>query len=93
MIIEEIKQTENGVQKRPYADHIYKWEIILSEGTTSEEEMLEFAKKYLRDSKYNYQEYRAKCNDDAGVFYSGYYELSHKDMWHWEYKVVEPYCD
>lgn len=93
MVIEEIKQIDNGVQKRPYADHIYKWEIILSEGTTSEEEMLEFAKKYLRDSKYNYQEYRAKCNDSAGVFYSGYYELSNKDMWHWEYKVVEPYCD
>lgn len=92
MTIIEIKQIDNGVQKRPYADHIYKWEIHI-QGGTSEEEMLEFAKKYLRDSKYNYQEYRAKRNDSADVFYSGYYELSHKDMWHWEYKVVEPYCD
>ena len=92
MNIIEIKQTDNGIQKCPYADHIYKWEIQIN-GKTSEEEMLEFAKKYLRDSKYNYQEYRAKCNDGAGVFYSGYYELYNKDMWNWVYKVVEPYCD
>lgn len=92
MTIREIKQIDNGRQKRPYADHIYKWEITLDNGA-SEEDMLDFAKKYLRDSKYNYQEYRVKCNDSADVFYSGYYELSHKDMWHWEYKVVKPYCD
>ena len=41
MNIIEIKQTDNGIQKCPYADHIYKWEIQIN-GKTSEEEMLEF---------------------------------------------------
>lgn len=93
MKIVEIKQLDNGIQERPYADHIYRWNIETA-GITEREEIFDFCQKYLKSSKYNEQYYKSHCNKGADIFYSGYYILNSSNSGHtWTYSVIIPYCD
>lgn len=56
--IKEIIQKDNGIQKRPYADHIYQWEISLSYRPEDDNELIEFCKTHLKSAKLDWREYQ-----------------------------------
>lgn len=102
MKINSIEQLDNGVQKRPYADHIYKWRIdARGNGTINRDEMLQFCQTYLRKAertKENYfTAYRDRnlgFNEHMHVVCGGYYSLeSDKYGVVWTYTVVNEYID
>lgn len=97
--IREIKQLDNGRQKRPYADHIYKWEICV-EGKTEEADILPFCQEYLQHAQNEHDEYFKKYRDSnlsfeehMRVVCGGYYTLTKKDFNVWEYEVRREYID
>ena len=102
MRIKEIIQIENGTQKRPYADHIYKWKICLDYfgGKPSREEMLSFCQDYLKKAARTKDEYQKEMqrtdisfNDKMMVVCGHWYSLEQKDDFEWIYLVHEEYID
>lgn len=88
---------ENGVQKRPYADHIYSW-IVDSEGE-SEEQVLEYCLKNLKSAKRNreqyFKEYRESKDFERSmeIVCGGYYELKNIGPNKYEFKAIFAYID
>jgi hypothetical protein len=102
MKINEIKQLDNGLQKKPYADHIYKWVIdVRGNGNINRDEILEFCREYLRAAKREKTEYFAAIrdtnlgfNEHMNIICGHYYTLeSDKYGVIWTYTVVEEYID
>lgn len=102
MKIYEIKQLDNGLQKKPYADHIYKWQIDMrGSGYINRDEILEFCRKYLRTAAREKSEYIAAIrdhnlgfNEHMNIICGHYYTLeSDKYGVIWTYTVVEEYID
>lgn len=100
--VNEIKQLDNGVQKRPYADHIYKWQIdARGNGSINREEMLEFCQNHLRSAKREKSEYLAAIRDHSIGFNEhmeivcGHYYTLESDKYGvvWTYTVIEEYID
>lgn len=97
MNIYNIKQLDNGIQKKPYADHIYHWNLSVR-GT--EEEVLEFCQKYLKNAKMEEKEYWTAYRDDSKGFNEhmeiicgGYYSLTNNADGTWDYIVRYEYFD
>lgn len=97
--IREIKQIRDGVQERPYADHVYQWEIVL-DGKSEFDEMLAFCQTYLRKSARTEDEYRVDYANAKGfenmmeVVVGGRYSLTpNKYNSRWTYTVTEDYID
>lgn len=102
MKINSIEQLDNGVQKRAYADHIYKWRIdARGNGTIDRDEMLQFCQKYLRKAERTKSDYFAavrdpntEFNEHMKVVCGGWYTLeSDKYGVVWTYTVVNEYID
>lgn len=102
MKINSIEQLDNGVQKRPYADHIYQWRIdARGNGKIDREEMLQFCQTYLRKAERTKPDYFAAIrdrnlsfNEHMYVIVGGHYTLeSDKYGVVWTYTVTEEYID
>lgn len=103
MRIREIIQIENGVQKKPYADHIYKWRLELSyDNTLSKEEILSFCQTYLKKAVRTKEEYFAEIrrgdlsfDERMKVICGHWYTLEKKEEFGrtWIYTVNEEYID
>lgn len=101
MKIREIKQLDNGRQKKSYADHIYKWELDI-EGKPNEikDEVLEFCQKYLEHASHERAEYLQLYRSNLGfeetmkLVCGGSYTLTFdRDKWVWIYTVIREYID
>lgn len=93
----KVKQLKNGIQERPYADHIYLWEIT-TENNETEAEILEFAtslKKAYRKEEQYLKDYRETTNFEKKmhIICGGYYTLKKVSSNLYEYTVVYPYVD
>nr|DAT51125.1 MAG TPA: hypothetical protein [Caudoviricetes sp.] len=102
MKINSIEQLDNGVQKKRYADHIYKWRIDAGgNGEVSRDEMLAFCQTYLKHAERTKSEYfdairdpNTGFNEHMKVICGHYYTLeSNKYGTVWTYTVVEEYID
>ncbi len=99
MEIVAIKQTDSGVQKRPYADHIYEWSMVIY-GVTDMEELLQFCQTYLRHAVLPHDEYFKQYRDSSLSFEEhmkivcgGWYKLEETEKFHYKYTVHEEYID
>ena len=98
MEIIEIKQLDNGVQKKPYADHIYHWQIRASY-VTDEAEMLAFCQQYLKKAKTEQGEYMKQYRSRNGfnalmeLVCGGWYSLTLDNDRTWNYIVHYEYID
>lgn len=102
MKINSIEQLDNGVQKKRYADHIYKWRIDAGgNGEVNRDEMLAFCQTYLKHAERTKAEYfdavrdpSTGFNEHMKVICGHYYTLeSNKYGTVWTYTVVEEYID
>lgn len=102
MKINSIEQLDNGVQKKRYADHIYKWRIDASgNGEINADEMLAFCRTYLKHAERTKSDYFAAVrdpntgfNEHMKVICGGWYTLeSNKYGTVWTYTVVNEYID
>lgn len=98
MEIIEIKQLDNGVQKKPYADHIYHWNIKVS--YAKEDDILSFCQTYLKSAKREEKDYwrmyrdnTLDFNEHMNVVCGGYYRLTRNDDYTWDYIVHYEYID
>lgn len=92
----EVKQIRYGVQPRPYADHVWEWDIITDKPY---DEVLEYCKTNLRpaqrEEKKYWEEYRdnSKSFDEhMKIICGGFYTLT-KTKDGYNYKVVNEYID
>lgn len=98
MEIVAIKQIENGVQKRPYADHIYEWNMVIY-GVTNIAELLQFCQTYLRRAALEHDEYFKQYRQVKGfeetmkIVCGGWYKLEETEKFHYKYTVHEEYID
>ena len=97
MRIYSITELDDGVQKKTYADHIYHWNLKV-QGT--EEEVLEFCKKYLRHAAREEKEYWTAYRDNSKSFNEhmdiicgGYYSMKKNENGSWDYIVRNEYID
>ncbi|WP_455994363.1 hypothetical protein [Porphyromonas endodontalis] len=93
----DIKQFEFGVQKKAYADHVYKW-YVTPETDEEKETLLEYCRKNLKNAPRSKEEYfrdkrQAKGLDEVmGIVSGGYYELRKLD-YVYIYSVTREYID
>lgn len=99
MRIIEIKQIKNGRQERPYADHIYQWNMKLN-FVRDEEEVLLFCQTYLEDAARNeadyftaYRDNSLSFNEHMAIVCGGYYTLRRNEDRTWTYTVTREYID
>ena len=92
----KITQIKNGVQPRPYADHVWEWDIITEKSAS---EVLVYCLEHLRcaerEEKLYWSEYRdhSKTFDQhMEIVCGGYYSLT-RIAGGWKYKVVQEYID
>ena len=97
MKIREIKQIANGMQPRPYADHIYEW-VIDIDGKTTKEEVLQFCQTYLESAPLVRSEYLTMYSrslpfdEHMQIVCGGWYTLTN-DYNKWVYHVQREYID
>lgn len=91
-----VTQLKNGIQPRPYADHVWEWEIFTDQ---SEAEVLAYCRKNLRDAKRDLNTYwkdyrdRSKSFDEhMEVVCGGFYHLA-KFEGKYVYRVTHEYID
>ncbi len=91
----EVKQIRYGVQPRPYADHVWEWDITTDKPY---EEVLEFCRANLKKAEREEKEYWKEIRSDLGfekhmeVVCGGYYTLT-KIEGGFKYKVTREYID
>lgn len=92
----EVKQIRYGVQPRPYADHVWEWDIITNKPY---DEVLEYCRKNLkpaeREEKDYWKEYRDKSKgfeEHMEIVCGGFYTLT-KTEGGYNYKVTREYID
>lgn len=92
-------QIEFGVQKRPYADHIYRWKVTADEGEDANQvaaymrENIEECKNAMSRLKW-YEEYRSGSFERMmEAVYAGRLEIEKKDNGTFEVKKIQPYID
>ena len=92
----KITQIKNGMQPRPYADHVWEWDIITDK---PEAEVLYYCRRELknaaRDETTYWKEYRdrAKSFDEhMEVVCGGYFNLN-KIEGGYKYRVTQEYID
>ena len=91
-----IRQIKNGVQPRPYADHVWEWDIFT---TRSYEETLNYCQTQLmaaaRIEADYWKDYRDRSkgfDEHMEIVCGGYYTLTRIDGG-WKYKVTHEYID
>ena len=92
----KVKQIKNGIQPRPYADHVWEWDI---ETDKLKDEVLAYCKQNLRSAQREESDYwkdyrdRSKSFDEhMEIVCGGYYSLVKTDGGY-KYKVVQEYID
>ena len=92
----KVTQIKNGTQPRPYADHVWEWDILTDETPT---EVLEFCKKELmsaaREEKTYWKDYRDRSKsfpETMEIVCGGYYSLTKIDGGY-KYRVTHDYID
>ncbi len=97
MKIKDIEQLDNGMQKKPYADHIYHWKLKVEDA--DEQTLLEFCRNNLKDAKREKKayttDYRASknFNDTMEIVCGGWYSLTCNNDGSWDYIVHYAYID
>lgn len=83
-----------GYHYGSYEDHVYKWNV-LAENNETEEEVIAWCRKNLKDAENEYADWMNKKFDDEGIYFGGYYELNkvYKQKNMYFYEVCIPYCD
>lgn len=91
-----VTQLKNGIQPRPYADHVWEWEIFTDQ---SEEEVLAYCRKNLRnaarDEKTYWTDYRDRSksfDEHMEVVCGGFFQLT-KYEGKYVYRVTKEYID
>lgn len=99
MEIVAINQIDNGVQKRPYADHIYEWNMVIH-GVFDIKELLQFCRTYLKHAALEHDEYfkqyrdsNKSFEDHMKVVCGGWYKLEETEKFHYKYTVHQEYID
>ena len=94
--MKQVTQIKNGRQPRPYADHVWEWDIITDELPTA---VLAFCQKELRHAASEEAEYwkeyrdRSKSFDEhMQVVCGGYYSFT-KINGGYKYRVTQEYID
>lgn len=88
----------NGRQERPYADHIWKWEVSTDKNETKEQ-VLEWCKNNLRkaereESDYlNAYRFASSFEETMSIVCGGRYKLECLGDGKYEYTVQEEYID
>lgn len=92
----EVKQIRDGVQPRPYADHVWEWDIITDKPY---DEVLEYCRKNLKSAEREEKDYWVRRRDnshtfdeDMDVICGGFYKLAKTENGY-NYKVVNEYID
>lgn len=91
----EVKQIRNGKQPRPYADHVWEWDITTDKPY---DEVLEYCRANLEKAEREEKEYWKERRGAPGfeatmkVICGGYYTLT-KTGNGYNYKVVNEYID
>lgn len=98
MEIISVKQLDNGMQKKPYADHIYHWNLQVKDA--DETALLNYCKNNLKDAAREQSEYFAAYRDNTLSFHEhmmiickGWYSLTQKEDGSWDYIVHYEYID
>ena len=91
-----ITQIKNGAQPRPYADHVWEWDIITDELPTA---VLAYCLKELmfaaREEKEYWKDYRDRSksfDEHMDIACGGYYSFS-KISGGYKYRVTREYID
>lgn len=98
MKIIKVTQLDNGIQKKSYADHIYKWNVETNVDATREE-VLEYCQKNLREAGLEdwqyHQKYKTQMSfgETMKMVCAGYWRLDKLSDGVWQYKVVNEYID
>lgn len=94
--MKKIVQIKDGTQPRPYADHIWEWDIATDE---AKEEVLNYCRKNLRDARREESDYWKDYRDNTKSFdekmevvCGGYYSLKQTDTGY-RYRVTQEYID
>ena len=92
----KITQIKNGMQPRPYADHVWEWDIITDK---PKDEVLAYCQQNLRSARREEADYwegyrdRSKSFDEhMEIVCGGYYSLTKIDGGY-KYKVVQEFID
>lgn len=92
----KITQIKNGTQPRPYADHVWEWDIITEK---SADEVLVYCLEQLRYAEREEKKYWADYRDRAKSFdqhmqvvCGGYYSFS-RIPGGFKYRVTQEYID
>lgn len=92
----EITQIKDGSQPRPYADHVWEWDIITDK---PREEVLEFCRRNFEHADRDEAEYFRLYRDSTlsfdeimRVVCGGYYNIF-KIEGGWKYRVTHEYID
>lgn len=86
----EIETIRSG-QPRPYADSYY--EYILTVCGMPEFEVKEYCTKILRPCKQTAKEWNEGKNNNAAVYFHGYYRFEKIEDNKYKYFKLEPFCD
>lgn len=99
MNILNITQHDNGIQKMPYADHIWIWTIEI-EGNIEQDELLTFCQTFLRRAAREHDEYFKQYRDSKLSFEEhmkivcgGWYKLEKTSARTYKYTVHKEYID
>lgn len=91
----KITQIKNGIQPRPYADHVWEWDIITEKSAS---DVLVYCLENLmyaeREEKKYWIDYRAShdFNKTMEIVCGGYYSLI-KIEGGYKYRVTKDYID
>lgn len=92
----KITQLKNGIQPRPYADHVWEWEIFTDQ---SEAEVLAYCRENLMDAARDETTYWKDYRDNSKTFdehmtvvCGGYFNIN-KTEGGYVYRVTHEYID
>jgi hypothetical protein len=98
MKVIHIEQLDDGVQKKPYADHIFHWHLVVEEA--DKDDLLTFCRGNLKDAKREhddyFKQYRQKDIDFDSmmkIVCGGWYQLRDNNDGTFDYIVHYEYID
>lgn len=98
MKILDIKMLDNGVQKKPYADHIYHWHLVVDE--PDEQQLLTYCLTNLKHARNEhdvyFEKYRRKgisFDEMMDIVCGGWFQLRDNHDGSFDYIVHYEYID
>lgn len=92
----KITEIKDGRQARPYADHIWEWDIVTDK---SEAEVLDYCRKELRNAQRDettywkdYRDRNKSFNEHMEIVCGGYFNLNKTENGY-RYRVTLEYID